>query len=108
MEPMRTFMLQNTSRDDLASDAPRPHWRRYAQDIPTPVVFTGFCFQLRAASSHQYIPFVMVDVVVASSLLGMGMMMLPPVVVSLPFKLLVFVLMDGWSLLVAGLVGGIQ
>ena len=114
IEPMRTFMFQNTSRDDLASAMRLGRIERpdTLQDIPTPVVLTGFLLsELRAAlviGIKVYIPFVMVDVVVASSLLGMGMMMLPPVVVSLPFKLLVFVLMDGWSLLVAGLVGGIQ
>jgi flagellar biosynthetic protein FliP len=114
IEPMRTFMFQNTGRDDLASAMRLGRIERpdTLQDIPTPVVLTGFLLsELRAAlviGIKVYIPFVMVDVVVASSLLGMGMMMLPPVVVSLPFKLLVFVLMDGWSLLVTGLVGGIQ
>ena len=81
-------------------------------EVPTPVVLTGFLLsELRTAlviGIKVYIPFVMIDIVVASSLLGMGMMMLPPVVVSLPFKLLVFVLMDGWGLLVTGLAGGIQ
>ena len=65
--------------------------------------------ELKAAfviAVQLYIPFLVVDLIVASVLLGMGMMMLPPVVVSLPFKLLVFVLMDGWGLLVAGLVMG--
>jgi flagellar biosynthetic protein FliP len=65
--------------------------------------------ELRAAFSiavKVYIPFLVIDIIVASVLLGMGMMMLPPVVISLPFKLLIFVLMDGWTLLVTGLAGG--
>ena len=83
IEPMRTFMLQNTSRDDLASAMRLGRIERpdTLQDIPTPVVLTGFLLsELRTAlviGIKVYIPFVMVDVVVASSLLGMGMMMLP-------------------------------
>jgi len=112
--PLRTFMLKNVKRDDLAaamklSRMPRP---ATVEDIPTPVVITGFVLsELRTAFTiavKVYIPFLVVDLVVASVLLGMGMMMLPPVVVSLPFKLLVFVLMDGWALLVMGMVGGLR
>jgi len=112
--PLRTFMLRNVRRDDLGaamklSRMPRPDT---LDDIPTPVVVTGFVLsELRTAFTiavKVYIPFLVVDLVVASVLLGMGMMMLPPVVVSLPFKLLVFVLMDGWGLLVSGMVGGIR
>ena len=55
-----------------------------------------------------YIPFLVIDIVVASILLGMGMMVLPPVVISLPFKILLFVLMDGWSLLITSMVGNIR
>ncbi len=112
--PMRTFMLSNTSRDDLMTAMRLGRMSRpdTLAEVPTPVVLTGFLLsELRAAlviGIKVYIPFVMIDIVVASSLLGMGMMMLPPVVVSLPFKLLVFVLMDGWGLLVTGLAGGIR
>ena len=56
----------------------------------------------------MYIPFLVIDIVVASILLGMGMMVLPPVVISLPFKILLFVLMDGWSLLITSMVGNIR
>lgn len=114
IEPMRVFMLKNVQRDDLASAMrlarmPRPE---RLEDVPTSVVVTGFVLsELRTAfviAVKVYVPFLVVDLVVASVLLGMGMMMLPPVVISLPFKLMVFVLMDGWGLLVTGMVAGIQ
>jgi flagellar biosynthetic protein FliP len=114
MAPMRAFMLRNVHRDDLAtamrlSRMPRPET---LDDVPTPVVVTGFVLsELRTAfviAVKIYVPFLVVDLVVASTLLGMGMMMLPPVVISLPFKLMVFVLMDGWGLLVTGMVAGIH
>jgi len=114
IRPMRRFMLRNVGRDDLAtamrlSRMPRP---KTLDEVPTPVVVTGFVLsELRTAfviAVKIYVPFLVVDLVVASTLLGMGMMMLPPVVISLPFKLMVFVLMDGWGLLVTGMVAGIQ
>ncbi|MEO0603472.1 MAG: flagellar type III secretion system pore protein FliP [Myxococcota bacterium] len=114
LAPLRRFMLQNVKRQDLgaALGIARVARPETLEDIPTSVVVTGFVLsELRTAFTiavKVYIPFLMVDLVVASVLLGMGMMMLPPVVVSLPFKLLVFVLMDGWSLLVAGMVAGIR
>lgn len=107
--PLRRFMLAHTRRDDLAASmrmakVPRP---QNLDEIPTTVVTTAFVLsELRTAfdiAVRIYIPFLVVDLVVASVLLGMGMMMLPPVVISLPFKLLVFVLMDGWTLLITGL-----
>ena len=112
--PMRTFMLSNTQRSDLATAMRLARTARPGtlDDIPTPVVMTGFVLsELRTAFTiaiKVYLPFLVVDLVVASVLLGMGMMMLPPVVVSLPFKLIVFVLMDGWGLLVTGMLGGIR
>jgi len=112
--PLRAFMLKNVTRDDLAAAVRLARMSRpeTLEDIPTPVVVTGFVLsELRTAFTiavKVYLPFLVVDLVVASVLLGMGMMMLPPVVVSLPFKLLVFVLMDGWTLLVMGMVGGIR
>ncbi len=112
--PMREFMLANTRRSDLGTSmrlakVDRPDT---LADLPTSVVITGFVLsELRTAFTiaiKVYLPFLVVDLVVASVLLGMGMMMLPPVVVSLPFKLIVFVLMDGWGLLVTGMLGGIR
>ena len=112
--PMREFMIRNVQRPDLgtAMRLARMEKPDSLADIPTPVVITGFMLsELRTAFTiavKVYLPFLVVDLVVASVLLGMGMMMLPPVVVSLPFKLLIFVLMDGWGLLVTGMVGGIR
>jgi len=110
--PMRRFMLHNMQREELATAirVGRVERPETIEDLPITVVTTGFVLsELRAAfviGVKIYLPFLVVDLIVASVLLGMGMMMLPPVVISLPFKLLVFVLMDGWSLLVTGLVGG--
>lgn len=113
--PMRVFMFKNTNRDDLRTSMrlgrlkERP---KSLDDIPTTTVVTGFVLsELRTAFTiaiKVYLPFLVVDIVVASVLLGMGMMMLPPVVISLPFKLMVFVLMDGWGLLVVGLVDSVK
>ena len=112
--PMRTFMFRNTERDDLRTAMRLGRLEERPQsldDIPTATVVTGFVLsELRTAFTiaiKVYLPFLVVDIVVASVLLGMGMMMLPPVVISLPFKLMVFVLMDGWGLLVTGLVEGV-
>jgi flagellar biosynthetic protein FliP len=110
MAPMRAFMLANTQRDEMvtvmriaALDRPEA-----LEDIPTPVVVSAFVLsELETAfviAIKVYVPFLVIDLVVASVLLGMGMMVLPPVVISLPFKLLVFVLMDGWGLLVMNMV----
>lgn len=112
LQPMRTFMLENMERSDLEASMriarmPRP---KTVDDIPTPVVVTGFVLsELRASfviGIKVYLPFLVLDIVVSSVLLGMGMMMIPPVVISMPFKLMLFVLMDGWHLLIGGLVAG--
>ena len=115
IDPMRDFMLHNTQRPDLRTSMRLGRMETRPQtldDIPTPVVITAFVLsELRTAFTiavKVYLPFLVIDIVVASVLLGMGMMMLPPVVISMPFKLIVFVLMDGWGLLVVGLVGGIS
>lgn len=110
VEPFRNFMLAQTREKDLALfvsiaglDAPNN-----AQDIPLHVLVPGFVIsELRTAFQIAFvifIPFLVIDMVVASVLLSMGMMMLPPIIVSLPFKLLLFVLVDGWYLLVKSLV----
>lgn len=110
--PLRAHMLANTRRDELAAAIriariPRPS---HVDELPTSVVITGYVLsELESAfvaAVKVYVPFLVVDLVVASVLLGMGMMMLPPVVISLPFKLLLFVLMDGWSLLFVSLAAG--
>jgi flagellar biosynthetic protein FliP len=80
--------------------------------IPSSVIITGFVLsELKTAfiiGIKVYIPFLVVDMIVAAVLLGMGMMMLPPIIISLPFKLMVFVLMDGWGLLLLGMVSGVK
>jgi flagellar biosynthetic protein FliP len=113
--PMRRFMFENTDRDDLRTAMRLGRLTERPQsldDIPTTTVVTAFVLsELRTAFTiaiKVYLPFLVVDIVVASVLLGMGMMMLPPVVISLPFKLMVFVLMDGWGLLVVGLVDSVR
>lgn len=114
MIPMREFMLANTHKDSMAtvlriSRVERPST---LDEIPSPVVVSAFVLsELETAfviAVKVYIPFLVIDLVVASVLLGMGMMVLPPVVISLPFKLLVFVLMDGWGLLVTNMVASFQ
>ena len=78
-------------------------------DVPTYVLVPAFTIsELKTAFQMgfvMFIPFLIIDLVVSSALLSMGMMMLPPVVVSLPFKILLFVLVDGWYLIVGSLVG---
>jgi flagellar biosynthetic protein FliP len=110
---MRSFMLQNTRRADLSvmmelGKVPAPE---SLDDIPFPVVVSSFVLsELKTAfviGVKIYIPFLVIDVIVANILLGMGMMVLPPVIISLPFKLLLFILMDGWSLLIRSMASSV-
>jgi flagellar biosynthetic protein FliP len=110
VQPVRKFMLSQTREKDLAlfvslSKLPRP---KNADDIPTLTIIPAFMIsELRTAFQIGfliYIPFIVVDMVVASVLMSMGMMMLPPVMISLPFKILLFVLVDGWGLVISSLV----
>jgi flagellar biosynthetic protein FliP len=112
--PLKQFMLSQVDRDDLAlfiklSKIPRP---ATAQDTPIRVVTPAFMIsELKRAFEIGFllfIPFLVIDLVVASVLMSMGMMMLPPVVVSLPFKLIFFVLVNGWSLVAGSLVQSFQ
>jgi flagellar biosynthesis protein FliP len=108
--PLRKFMLSQVREKDLAlfvslSKMPQP---KNANDIPTLTIIPAFMIsELRTAFQIGfliYIPFIVVDMVVASVLMSMGMMMLPPVMISLPFKILLFVLVDGWGLVISSLV----
>jgi len=108
-QPIRTFMFQETREKDLAlfiglADLPRPDVR---DDVPTHVLIPAFVIsELKTAFEIGfliYIPFLIIDMVVASTLMSMGMLMLPPVMISLPFKLLLFVMVDGWHLVVRAL-----
>jgi flagellar biosynthetic protein FliP len=113
-EPLKTFMLAQVDREDLAlfvrlSKVERP---KTLQEIPIRVVTPAFMIsELKRAFEIGFllfIPFLVIDLVVASVLMSMGMMMLPPVVVSLPFKLIFFVLVDGWRLVAGSLVESFQ
>ncbi len=108
--PLRKFMLANTREKDIAlfvklSKTPHPQTKK---DISLLVLIPGFVIsELQTAfiiGFVIYIPFLILDMVIASVLLSMGMMMLPPVMISLPFKLMLFVLVDGWNLIVGSLV----
>ncbi len=110
LKPFREFMFRNTREKDLAlmirlSGAERP---RDKEDVRTIDLIPAFMIsELRSAFEIGfllYLPFLIIDMVVASVLLSMGMMMLPPIMVSLPLKILLFVLVDGWNLLVGSLV----
>jgi flagellar biosynthetic protein FliP len=107
--PLREFMFNQTREKDLElflslSKEPKPQNRA---DVPTYVLVPSFIIsELKTAFQIGfmiYLPFLVLDMVVASVLMAMGMMMLPPVVISLPFKLLLFVLVDGWELVVGSL-----
>ena len=109
--PLRTFMLKQTREQDLGlfmklSQLPKPETR---DQIPTYVLIPAFTISELKTSFQMgfvmFLPFLIIDLVVSSALLSMGMMMLPPVAVSLPFKILLFVLVDGWYLVVGSLVG---
>jgi flagellar biosynthetic protein FliP len=108
--PVRRFMFMQTKERDLAlfvylSKTPRP---RNPDDVPTLVLIPSFVIsELRTAFTMGFllfIPFLVIDMVVASTLMAMGMLMLPPIAISLPFKLLLFVLVDGWNLIARQLV----
>jgi flagellar biosynthetic protein FliP len=114
VEPLKAFMLKQTREKDLAlfislAKAPRPHT---AQEVPMSAMIPAFMIsELRTAFEIGfllYLPFLIIDMVVASVLLSMGMMMLPPVMISLVFKVLLFVLVDGWNLVVGSLVKSFQ
>ena len=110
VQPIRKFMLRQTRKKDLAlfiniskSEKPQDY-----DDISTIVILSSFVVsELKTAFQIGfviYIPFLIIDMVVASVLLSMGMMMLPPFMVSLPFKLMLFVLIDGWNILVGSMI----
>ena len=110
VEPVRKFMFSQVREKDIAlflslSKMPKP---RNSDDVPTITLIPAFMVsELRTAFQIGfliYIPFLIVDMVVASVLMSMGMMMLPPVMISLPFKILLFVLVDGWGLMIGSLV----
>ena len=110
VQPLREFMLSQTREKDLALfvDIANLESPNTPEDVPLHVLIPGFVIsELRTAFQIAFvifIPFLVIDMVVASVLMSMGMMMLPPIIVSLPFKILLFVLVDGWYLLIKSLV----
>lgn len=109
--PLREFMMGVTREDDIAlmtriSENPNP---ADAESVPLLTLIPAFMLsELRAAfiiGFVIFVPFLVIDLVVSSALMSMGMLMLPPVMISLPFKLLLFVLVDGWALIITSLVG---
>ena len=113
-EPFKNFMIRNTREKDLAlffrirgMDNPQT-----IKDVPLSVIVPAFMIsELKTAFEIGFLlflPFLVIDMVVASILMSMGMMMLPPVMISLPFKILVFVLVDGWNLLIGNLIASIK
>jgi flagellar biosynthetic protein FliP len=110
LDPLRSFMFKQTREKDLAlfvnmSGTSQPN---SVEDIPTSTLIPAFAIsELKTAFQIGfiiYIPFIVIDMVVASTLMSMGMLMLPPMMISLPFKLLLFILVDGWNLVVQTLV----
>jgi flagellar biosynthetic protein FliP len=110
VKPLREFMFAHTRKDELAlftkvANRPLP---KNKDAVPLSTLVPAFALsELRAAfiiGFVIYVPFLVIDMVVAASLMSLGMMMLPPVTVSLPFKMLLFVLVNGWGLVITALV----
>jgi flagellar biosynthetic protein FliP len=113
-EPLRHFMLAHTREEDLAlmtraADKPNPD---SPDSVPILTLIPAFMIsELRAAfiiGFVIFVPFLVIDLVVSAALMSMGMMMLPPVMISLPFKILLFVLVDGWGLIITSLINSYQ
>jgi flagellar biosynthetic protein FliP len=114
MVPLRTFMLKQVREKDLTlfvemGKVPHP---QTANEVPLHVLVPAFVTsELRTAFQIGfliYVPFLVIDMIVASNLMSRGMMMLPPIMISLPFKLVLFVLADGWFLVVGSLMNSFQ
>ncbi|MBU0988218.1 MAG: flagellar type III secretion system pore protein FliP [Proteobacteria bacterium] len=110
MNPIRQFMFKQTREKDLSLfvNMAKLQKPKNQADIPTPILIPAFVIsELKTAfiiGFVLFVPFLVIDMVVASVLLSMGMMMLPPILISLPFKLMLFVLVDGWNLIVGSMV----
>ncbi len=113
IEPIRNFMFKHVRNEDLElfismANMERPNSRN---DLPTYIVVPAFALsELRTGfiiGFFLFIPFLMIDLIISSILMSMGMMMLPPMLVSLPFKILLFVLVDGWNMIVGSIVRSI-
>lgn len=114
MEPMRAFMFKQVRSKDLAlfiklAETETPE---NLEEVPNQALIPAFIIsELRTGFEVGFllfIPFIVIDMVVASTLMALGMMMLPPVMISLPFKILLFILIDGWNLMVRAILAGIR
>lgn len=114
MKPISNFMLKQTREKDIAlfidiSDSKKPET---IEQIPLKALIPAFIIsELKTGFQIGFvlfIPFVVIDMVVASTLMSMGMMMLPPVMISMPFKILLFILVDGWNIIIKSLVMGFK
>ena len=109
-EPFREFMFSQTRQTDLALFSDLGNYGKFAteDDVPMVVLLPSFLTsELKTAFQIGFllfVPFLIIDLVVAAVLMSMGMMMLSPMLISLPFKLMLFVLIDGWTLITATLV----
>jgi len=116
-EPLKEFMLNQTEIRNMElycnmTDTPIPQSQDEARELPMTVIMPAF---VTAELKHAftigfllYIPFLLIDIIVSSTLMSMGMVMLPPSMISTPFKILLFILLDGWQLLFSTLVGMIR
>ena len=113
MEPLREFMIAQVEEEDVALffDLSGESVFEYP-NIPTRILIPAFMLgELRKgfyAGFYIYVPFIIVDMVVASVLMAMGMMMLPPAMISLPFKILIFLTADGWTLFISAIMRGFR
>ncbi len=110
VQPLRKFMFGQTREKDIAlflhlTKTPRPKTQK---DVPTYILMPAFMIsELKTAFTIGFVifvPFLIIDMVTASTLMSMGMLMVPPIMISLPFKILLFVMVDGWHLLIRSLV----
>ncbi|MBV5322120.1 MAG: flagellar type III secretion system pore protein FliP [Sulfuricurvum sp.] len=112
--PFKNFMVRNTREKDLALFLRIRHMEnpQSIKEVPLTIVIPAFMIsELKTAFEIGFLlflPFLVIDMVVASILMSMGMMMLPPVMISMPFKILVFVMVDGWNLLIGNLIASVK
>ena len=116
--PLKNFMVQNTDTSslrmfcDMDASVERPDSLETARELPLRVIVPAFATsELRRAFEiglYLYIPFLLIDIIVSTVLMSMGMIMLPPSMISTPFKLLLFVSLNGWELVFTSLVRGVQ
>ena len=113
-EPFKNFMVRNTREKDLALFLRIRHMEnpQSIKEVPLTIVIPAFVIsELKTAFEIGFLlflPFLVIDMVVASILMSMGMMMLPPVMISMPFKILVFIMVDGWNLLIGNLIASVK